>query len=985
MATDHEPPTSSSASDGDDAPASARPDPEPTAEAARPATPPEADAAPAGASTEDEERPPKPAELVHPISLVVASICVTLVFALVAQNGQFRFSVPLGVTLLLAAITAIFDALGSFDADEEDDTTRAALPLPVVARPLGLTVIAVVAFGASLVLGQVGGFVPPIGAGALVFLSYVGILAGVFHTGKALGVFDSGVADEGGLLYDAARPLHRRYGFWLMVLAGALYFPTLGMFSLSDPWETHYGEVAREILARDDWISLWWAQDDWFWSKPILNFWIQALAMSALFTHYQPDHMLDGKNGPGFAHPEWVVRAPNVLLTLLAMYVLYRAASKAFGRRAGFLGGFVLATSPDWYFLAHQTMTDMPFVAPLTAAMAFLMLGLHTPENERVRSYPVRVFGRTLHLTAWHLLFGGILLCAVPQILYLYSRNLELHLFGPGKHGFLAHFDRFEFGSAGNCGLPGNKACHPAGPSTATSAGRSPIVRFLLGGEPAVQAFVWTTLLGALVAWNLGERRRQRLYYLAAWLFAAIATMGKGPAGLVLPALCTLLYLLSTKRFSELVRLEILSGLLVVLVVAMPWFVAMYVRHGSAFTDRLIFHDMWKRALEHVHDTNEGDDTSFRFYVWQLGYALFPWSGLAPLGLLAWMKSAAGKARGADGAAFLFSWFLFAFALFTLMGTKFHHYIFPAVPPLAVLVGVVLDELLGQAQTHEPKRDLRVAVLGGLGALAAAIGVVALLGGSWFGATPAPGRQLGLGVGALALALIALFLAARSAPKIPLAAPGRSVLLGAGVLSGAFAVALIGRDLFLPSRGAEAPGAIRYLHLFTYNYRRPWPDSLDFSSALTALTVVAMVLSLLLAFAPLRRMAAHALLGLAALAAVWGEDVYFLKTSPHWGQHEVIEAYYKDRKSATDWLVAYQMNWKGENFYTGNHVPAFVSSGASFTDWLKKEKEKGAKVMYFVTEHSRVGGLRSEVQAKSYTELTDKRLCNKFVLVRAEL
>ena len=75
-----------------------------------------------------------------------------------------------------------------------------------------------------------------------------------------------------------------------------------------------------------------------------------------------------------------------------------------------------------------------------------------------------------------------------------------------------------------------------------------------------------------------------------------------------------------------------------ILAVAIPWYVAMYVRHGSPFTDRLIFHDMFNRAFHHVHDTNEGDDTSFRFYVWQLGYALFPWTGLAALGLLWWLR-----------------------------------------------------------------------------------------------------------------------------------------------------------------------------------------------------------------------------------------------------------------------------------------------------------------------------------------------------------
>ncbi|MGH7269886.1 MAG: ArnT family glycosyltransferase, partial [Polyangiaceae bacterium] len=109
------------------------------------------------------------------------------------------------------------------------------------------------------------------------------------------------------------------------------------------------------------------------------------------------------------------------------------------------------------------------------------------------------------------------------------------------------------------------------------------------------------------------------------------------------------------------------------------------------------------------------------------------------------------------------------------------------------------------------------------------------------------------------------------------------------------------------------------------------------------------------------------------------------KTAQHWGQHEVISAYYADRASPAEQLVAYQMNWKGENFYTGNQIPAFVSTGATFTNWLKKEKEGGSKVLYFITEHGRIGGLRSEVGAnKSFREVTDKALCNKFVLVRVE-
>jgi hypothetical protein len=71
--------------------------------------------------------------------------------------------------------------------------------------------------------------------------------------------------------------------------------------------------------------------------------------------------------------------------------------------------------------------------------------------------------------------------------------------------------------------------------------------------------------------------------------------------------------------------------------------------------------------------------------------------------------------------------------------------------------------------------------------------------------------------------------------------------------------------------------------------------------------------------------------------------------------------------------------------YTGNHIAIFVSTGNAFTSWLTAQREGGARVMYFVTEHGRVAALKREVAAKSYREITDRALCNKFVLVKAEL
>lgn len=940
-------------------------------------------------------------------------------FLLMAKNTQFWWGVPAGLPCVAVAVWGIMDLLGTFDDAEENVAGR--LDLGKLTPALGLSVVLFLAFCGSLTMAQAA--VGPWWLGSVAVTgSFIALVAAVFNLGKVIGPWK---VDELGL----DRPLFQRHGFWVLAIGALLYFPAMGLQSLWDPWETHYGEVAREVLSRDDWISLWWAQDGWFWSKPILNFWIQALAMASLGTHFRPDLMLSGAGGPGTGHPEWVVRTPNVLMTLVAMYLLYKGVAKVFGRRAGLLGAIVLATMSDWFFLAHQTMTDMPFVAAMTSAMGLLLNGLNTDEDERVKVYEVNAFGRAWRVSLWHMVFGTVLLCALPQIVYLLSRNVELVLSGDGPKGFRIHWDEFQSGSAVNCGLPGNEACVMHTPaSIPKSVGANPsglggsLARYFGGFEPSLQAVTWMFVLGGALYLNWGERRTRRLLYVAAWFGAAIATMAKGPAGFGLPMLCAFAYVATKRRWSELLRLEIMTGVLVILAVALPWYVAMYVRHGAPFTDRLIFHDMFNRAFSHVHDTNEGDDTGIRFYLWQLGYALFPWTGLAPLGLIwgfrrsdsalsrVWssVTGASGRADGegsavGDASVMLVMWFLFAFFLFTFMGTKFHHYIFPAVPPVAMLIGVVLDDVLGERKLVEPSRLPLYASGLVAGAAAATWGASTAWPGSVFGAAPPAGAEskptaiyLMIGV-ALVAALFCRSLRRRvhdgsDAQPAPASTEearrrGHEQLMVAGaVLLGAFVLVIVGRDLIIRPDGSDQPGAIRLLQLFTYNYRRSWPESLDFAAALGGFTVVGALLSIAMSIRAFRRHAIAAFCAFALVWAVWAIDVYMVKTSPHWGQHEVIEAYYKDRKGPEEQLVAYQMNWKGENFYTGNRIPAFVSTGATFQTWLKTQKEtNGAKVLYLVTEHSRLGGLRGEVNGKSYKELTDRTVCNKFVLVRVEL
>jgi 4-amino-4-deoxy-L-arabinose transferase-like glycosyltransferase len=882
-------------------------------------------------------------------------------FAIMALGPQYRFGVPLGILSISVAALGALDLLGSFD----DPTDRVVKFLHVreLTQPLAIFVAGLASLWAFVTLAvdgrlQIGSLPPQITAGVLIPAAFMTLVIGTYRVLEGLGVYK-----------DDPRPMHQRHGFWLIAITTLVYLPVLGSHSLSDPWETHYGEVSREILARNDWVSLWWAQDGWFWSKPILDFWLQAIAMATFGVRFGADRMMSAALEGRMPWPEWAVRLPVFLLTIGALYLSYKAVSKTWGRRAGFLGGLVLATMPQWFLVTHQTMTDMPFVATMTMAMACVMLGLHGDAERKVPVYEVDLGFLKLRLSAFHVVLGAVVACALPQILYLLSRNLEIRLNPFDLH---VHKDSFRAGSPGNCSLPTNEPCHDA----------MPVLR---GLAPALQALIWLQATALVIYMSWGERRTSRLWFLAAWLFCALSTMAKGPAGIGLPVLAALGSLAISRRGKDILRMEAPAGMLILLAVAFPWFVAMYARHGQPFTDRLFFHDMYKRAFTHVHDTNEGDDVSFRYYVWQLGYATFPWVGLAPFGLLHWMRHKE-ESQKSKTAGLLVLWFTIGFALFSLMLTKFHHYILPAVAPAGLLTGIALDEMLPKAPKTATPLLPRALHIGGIGT-----GVALVIYGVANIATGALTHG-GVVLGALAL-VFGVCVAVATAVLVRLDEVSEPVadslvarhdraLFGGVAAIGGLVVLLVGRDLAAKFEGQY--NQVRLLHLFTYNYKRPWPASLDFAPWLWAFTFVAAAIMALLLVAKWRRHVVTAMASLAVVFAVWGIDVYFMQASPHWGQRETVLAYYQAARTAPGPLVAYQMNWKGENFYTGNHVPAFVSTGKKFNDYILEQKKKGFKTFYFLSEHGRMESLRSELGGpRTFDKLTPPELNNKFGLVRA--
>ena len=165
-----------------------------------------------------------------------------------------------------------------------------------------------------------------------------------------------------------------------MLFGLVLYLPFMGSYGLYDPWETHYAEVARQMMERGDYISLWWPgapiDSDHFWSKPVLSFWLMSLSMRVFGLAHA---------GPGTlalsTRAEWAVRMPFVLLGVLGIYAVYLCVSRFVSRRAGVIAAVVIATSPLYAWSSRQAMTDMAFVGPMTMALALGALALFDDDD----------------------------------------------------------------------------------------------------------------------------------------------------------------------------------------------------------------------------------------------------------------------------------------------------------------------------------------------------------------------------------------------------------------------------------------------------------------------------------------------------------------------------------------------------------------------------------------------------------------------------
>jgi hypothetical protein len=257
--------------------------------------------------------------------------------------------------------------------------------------------------------------------------------------------------------------------------------------------------------------------------------------------------------------------------------------------------------------------------------------------------------------------------------------------------------------------------------------------------------------------------------------------------------------------------------------------------------------------------------------------------------------------------------------------TKFHHYILPALPGLALALGCFLDDLLDGAKQTASAR----------GRLAAAAALV--------------------GLPLLALAL---------------------------------------HDLARSPQSAQL-----FIWLFSYDYvntpqGRPWPPGLDYR---TALVTFGLLFALPVAALAVRRLRSTALVGLCLVAVAFTYfllDVFIPQTANHWSQKPLIAEYYRQRRSPDERLVAWQMFWRGETFYTKNAIyegpedertvfDHWEDTDARLTTWLGRHRGHRQFFVFEPSQESRIRNLLPPETRSSFRVIFQRN--NKFVLGVAQL
>ncbi len=289
--------------------------------------------------------------------------------------------------------------------------------------------------------------------------------------------------------------------------------------------------------------------------------------------------------------------------------------------------------------------------------------------------------------------------------------------------------------------------------------------------------------------WVRGYTERRPVLCLGFFAAAGLATLAKGPVGLLPPLLSVLVFLAVTRDRSELRRLRLGTGLAIWALIVLAWLGPAVWRAGSGYLHEMLFTQNVTRFFDPGStEVMSGHLKPWHYFLGVIPLDFLPWSLLLPTAIVTGWRELRGAPR--TGFTFALCWAATTIVFFSLSPGKRTVYVLTMYPALALLVGAGLSKL-----GSDPRRD-RPWLVRPLGLLVA-IAAAALVGIPAIASRTRAAAPLGEELPALLAWMVAPLLLGAAAGLLA-ARRGRIALAAGSVAAGAAAFGLIFALDFVP-------------------------------------------------------------------------------------------------------------------------------------------------------------------------------------------
>ena len=204
------------------------------------------------------------------------------------------------------------------------------------------------------------------------------------------------------------------------------------------------------------------------------------------------------------------------------------------------------------------------------------------------------------------------------------------------------------------------------------------------------KAAIADSLLNMFIAFSMFSlyiylKENKEKYLLLTFAFIGFGFLTKGPVAVLVPLATYFIYSLIKKDFKKFLKDTFnIKGIIIFLIIALPWYIAEYKQEGMKFIDGFFL----KQNLKRFDTSFEHHKGSLFYYIPVVLIGFLPWTSLF-IKYLVKLKEIIKN----DFVLFGSIWFFFVFLFFSFSGTKLPHYVIYGYTPVFIFMALMFDKI----------------------------------------------------------------------------------------------------------------------------------------------------------------------------------------------------------------------------------------------------------------------------------------------------